>query len=98
MTHGYVRRAPIGGSPSSWVSVRLGLRNDAIGEPAMGYIGFGLMGIVAGILLALGTDSPNTLTPSEQFGVLLSIAGVVAVLIGMVMQVVSVTRLHQHSR
>jgi hypothetical protein len=64
----------------------------------MGYIGFGLMGIVAGILLALGTDSPNTLTPSEQFGVLLSIAGVVAVLIGMVMQVVSVTRLHQHSR
>jgi hypothetical protein len=63
----------------------------------MGYIGFGLMGIIAGMLLANGTDSPTTWTPSEQFGGLLLIVGAVAVLVGMVVQVVSVTRPHQHS-
>jgi ABC-type antimicrobial peptide transport system permease subunit len=63
----------------------------------MGYIDFGLMGIIAGMLLANGTDSPTTWTPSEQFGGLLLIAGVVAVLIGVVVQVVSVNRAAQRS-
>jgi hypothetical protein len=64
---------------------------------AMGYIGFGLTGIIAGMMLANGTDSPTTWTPSEQFGGLLLIAGVVAVLIGMLVQVVSVNRAEHRS-
>ena len=46
----------------------------------MPYIGFGLVTIIVGLLLFLGSDSPGTLARSETFGLLLLVGGVVAVL------------------
>jgi hypothetical protein len=58
----------------------------------MPYIGFGLVTIIVGLLLFLGSDSPGTLARSETFGLLLLVGGVVAVLIGIVTHVVQVNR------
>ena len=60
----------------------------------MGFIGFGLVGIIAGIvLLADGSGAaPTTWSTYERFGLLVLVAGVVAVLVGIVVQVVSVER------
>lgn len=58
----------------------------------MPYIGFGLVTIIVGLLLFLGSDSPDTLERSEMFGLLLLVGGVVAVLIGVVTHVVQVNR------
>ncbi len=60
----------------------------------MGFIGFGLIGIIAGIvLLADGSEAaPTTWSTYERFGLLVLVAGVVAVLVGIVVQVVSVER------
>jgi hypothetical protein len=61
----------------------------------MPYIGFGLVTIIFGLLLFLGSDSPDTMERSETFGLLLLAGGVVAVLIGMVTHVVQVSRADQ---
>ena len=58
----------------------------------MPYIGFGLVAIIFGLLLSLGSDSPDTLERSETFGLLVLAGGVIAVLIGMVTHVVQVNR------
>ena len=58
----------------------------------MPYIGFGLVAIICGLLLSLGSDSPDTMERSETFGLLLLAGGVIAVLIGMVTRVVQVNR------
>ena len=61
----------------------------------MPFIGFGLVAIIVGMLLFHGSDSPGTMVRSEAFGLLLLMAGVVAVLIGMVTHVVQVNRADQ---
>ena len=61
----------------------------------MPYIGFGLVTIIFGLLLFLGSDSPDTMERSETFGLLLLAGGVVAVLFGMVTHVVQVSRADQ---
>jgi hypothetical protein len=58
----------------------------------MPYIGFGLVAIIFGLLLSLGSDSPDTLERSETLGLLLLAGGIIAVLIGMVTHVVQVNR------
>ena len=58
----------------------------------MPYIGFGLVGIILGLILAHGSDSPIMLERSELLGWILVAGGAIAVLIGMVTHVVQVTR------
>jgi hypothetical protein len=58
----------------------------------MGFIFFGLFGIAAGMMLVDVRDSPTTWDPWDVFSLLLMIAGAVAVLVGMVVQVVAVNR------
>lgn len=58
----------------------------------MGFITVGLFAIVVGMMLLDVRDSPTTWDPWDVFSLLLMIAGVVAVLVGMVVQVVAVNR------
>jgi hypothetical protein len=58
----------------------------------MGFVGSGLVCIIVGMLLVRGTDSPSTMETSEKVGLVLLVAGVVLVLVGIVVQVVSVNR------
>jgi hypothetical protein len=58
----------------------------------MPYIGFGLVAIILGLLLSVGSDSPDAMERSETFGLLLLTAGVIAVLIGMVTRVAQINR------
>lgn len=58
----------------------------------MGFITVGLFAMVVGMMLLDVRDSPTTWDPWDVFSLLLMIAGVVAVLVGMVVQVVAVNR------
>jgi len=58
----------------------------------MGFITVGLFTIAVGMMLVDVRDSPTTWDPWDVFSLLLMIAGVVAVLVGMVAQVVAVNR------
>ena len=58
----------------------------------MPYIGFGLVAIIFGLLLFLGSDSPDTMEQSETLALLCMAGGVIAVLIGMVTHVVQLNR------
>ena len=58
----------------------------------MGFIFFGLFGIIAGMTLGDVGDSPGTWDSWDVSSVLLMIAGAVAVLVGIVVHVVAVNR------
>jgi hypothetical protein len=61
----------------------------------MPYLGTGLVVIVVGLLLSLGSDSPDTLEQSETLGLLLLVVGAGAVITGIVIRVVQVNRADQ---
>ena len=58
----------------------------------LGLITVGLLTIAVGMMLLDVSDSPTTWAPWDVFSLGLRIAGAVAVLIGMVVQVVAVNR------
>jgi hypothetical protein len=58
----------------------------------MGFITGGLFSIVVGMMLLDVRDTPTTWHPWDVVSLLLMIAGVVAVLVGMWVQVVAVNR------
>ena len=58
----------------------------------MGFICFGLCSIVAGMLTVDARDTPTTRDAWDVFSLLLTISGVVAVVIGMEVQVDDVNR------
>ena len=61
----------------------------------MGFIFFGLVGVAAGMMLVDVRDSPTTWDSWDVFSLLLMIAGVVAVLVGIVVEVVADSRGHR---
>ncbi len=58
----------------------------------MGFIFYGLFGIIAGMSVGEVRDSPGIWDSWDVFSVLLMIAGAVAVLVGIVVHVVAVNR------
>lgn len=58
----------------------------------MGFIAVGMFTIAVGMMLVDVSDSPTTWHPWDIFSLVLIIAGAVAVLVGMVVQVVAVNR------
>lgn len=58
----------------------------------MGFITVGLFSIAVGMMLVDVSDTPTIWDSWDVFSLLLMIAGVVAVLVGMVVQVVAVNR------
>ena len=58
----------------------------------MGFITVGLFTIAVGMMVVDVGDSPTTWDPWDVFSLLLMIAGAIAVLVGMVVQVLAVNR------
>jgi uncharacterized membrane protein HdeD (DUF308 family) len=61
-------------------------------EHGMGYVIVGIFAVIAGISVALNSDTPGYLVASEVVGLLILAAGVLLVMLGVAVHVAAVNR------